>query len=261
VAPLLNFARFAQLHRHNTPQENVAAFAQYVQSHNPSAYNPAAPPPNAYVDPNVAAYVNAYMGVPGQYNPLMAMDAANTMASLSGYSDTPITQTPVSTTPQAMQTGIDAHGNPVMQTPAALTSYTFTVGPDGQLYRQLASNTAHSYASHGTFNSSAAQNAYNQGHQALDIKKAGLELQGQQNQEKTMLGAQQALQTADAGVGKSLGSWATQQQNNAASSVQPTFTPKMSWATFVKKHGGKPTTALQAAWKASFGNPSWKGNA
>jgi hypothetical protein len=192
---------------------------------------------------------------------MMAMSAANTMAALSGYSDTPITQTPVSTTPQAMQTGIDAHGNPVMQTPAALTSYTFTVGPDGQLYRQLASNTAHSYASHGTFNSSAAQNAYNQGHQALDIKKAGLELQGQQNQEKSMFGAQQALQKAGQDVGTAIGNWTTQQQNNAMQTAPPSYSPKMTWGQFVKNHGGKPTTALQAVYNATFGNPQWKGNA
>ncbi len=266
---LLNYSQFANLHKHNTPQENVAAFVKYTQTANPGAYNPpaapaAAPPgPNPYLDPAVAAGVNAYMGVPGQYNPQLTTAAATTRASLAGYSDTPVTSDAVSSTPTAMQVGMNPDGTPIMQTPDAITQYSFHVGPDGQLYRQLASSGAHSAAARGVVSGSEIGNAYDTGHQALDTAKQGIETSGLTQQGTLAQGAAGAQTTATGQVGTGLANWnqnqSTLAQNSAPAPVTAPapFVPKISYKQFVQKHGGKSTTPLAAAWKATYGNKNW----
>lgn len=271
---MLSRALFDQLHAHNTPAENADAYRGYVLTHhaatggrhatgptpNATPSLPAAPAYDPYTDPTVQADISAYTAVPGQYNPALATSASSTAAALAPYSDTPIQETPVTSTPGNIQTGTDANGKPIYSQPQGITQYNFTVGPDGQLYRQLAVKTAQTYGARGVSSSSLVGDAYDTGHQALDVKKAGIETKGLATQATDTQKALDAMGKYSGDVGTALlKAQVAQQKQIAASAPNPNQHQPMSWAQFLAKHGGKATPKLIRTYNATWGNPQWQG--
>ena len=284
----MSFAQWSHLHPGLNHLEQTQSYQRDVLHKAPITYNHTAPHvtptangatgttgtpptsggftgPNPYLDPSVAANIGNYMGVPGQINPQIATTSADYAAQLAGYSDSPVGQNAVTQATQQMQVGIDGNGNPIYQTPGGITTYTYSMGPDGQLYRQAASGTAESAAQRGVVSGSAIGNAYNTAHQTLDAQKLSI-LQNAQSAQGNLVGqAQTALQNDSTGVGTALQNWNTQQAQNiqgSATAAQASGqTPKspMDYKTFVSLHGGTSTTKLANLWRATYGNPNWIG--